>query len=170
MRAGIAPLTATLVACSLFGCGGSKPTEDWSGAKAGARADENKQQPRPAKPDRLKPSVNAGTLWLEYGENEARADDEYTDRRITVGGDVYSVVKHGDGYEVRFTVLAHEGPGNSQYGAVARFPASERDSVAKLRELQMCYLQGRCLGKASGPRNGYTVVIEDCKIILEPKY
>jgi hypothetical protein len=149
------------------GCGGKGGDTSGGSVDRPAAGDE----PRVAhKPDRLRPSVNAGQLWLDYGDNQAKADEDYTGRRLTVGGDVHSVVKHGDGYEVRFTVLADEGPGNAAHGAVARFPASETGKVAKLKSLEMCYLQGRCLGlRAGGPR-GYVVVLVDCKVIAEPKF
>lgn len=152
------------------GCGKAKTTEALVDELKHSAVPSTVPNAVPNKPDRLKPSINAGQLWLEYGDNQAKADEDYTGRRITVGGDVHSVVKHGDGYEVRFTVLATEGPGNSQPGAVARFAASESGKVAKLKSLEMCYLQGRCKGRVeSGPR-GYTVVIEECTIISEPKF
>lgn len=163
-------MRAVLLMALLFavGCGAKPTAESGNNPPIETKTSPN-AKPVASKPDRLSSSVNAGTLWLEYGENEARADEEYTGRRLTVGGDVHSVVKNGDGYEVRFMVFADEGSGRSLHGAIARFPASESGKVAKIREAQMCYFQGRCLGKSAGVRKGYTVIFEDCKIVPDPK-
>jgi hypothetical protein len=105
------------------------------------------------------------TLSATFLENEARADDQFTNRRVTCEGCVARVEKLASGgYRIDFI---HGISGNSLV-ACAFFPASESSKLAKLEYRSPVWFTGRCDG---WDKSGYPaiVAIRDCKVTDPPK-
>ena len=141
-----------LVAVLAVGCG--KGGEATTGASA-------------AKPERpsLTGRVELEELAATYRTNEAKADDLYGNRRVTVEGAMKKLTKTDSGYFMSFEHGAHVG---SELPVVAYFPASAAPALAKLEFRSPVLFSGRCEGweKNMLPR---AVAIRDCKLEPWPK-
>ena len=151
-RGGVASMRWALFAAVLAaGCGKGETT---TGANA-------------AKPER---SALAGRVELEelaanYRTNEAKADDLYGNRRVTVEGAMKKLTKTESGYFMSFEHGANVG---SELPVVAYFPAGAASDLAKLEFRSPVLFSGRCDGweKNTLPR---AVAIRDCKLEPWPK-
>jgi hypothetical protein len=160
----------------LLGCG-DKPGPDQP-ASTNSKAGPSTEAP-PLKEPLGKPvaTLDAATLWQEFGANALQADSKYNGKVLKVTGTVNAIEPiEGGRYFVGFEVLPQGGLPTGQYRrpSDSRHPAmiicypdsAGQSKFEEAKKGQVFEVLGRCVGRKNDPTGfqDYIVVMEDCRM------
>jgi RNA polymerase sigma factor (sigma-70 family) len=100
----------------------------------------------------------AWDIGKAYKENDALADEKYTDKQVTVMGSVERIKRHGAGY----ALLAESGGNNP---LLFEFAIKARGELAKLKSGQVVIVQGQCKGMVKDKSGQETIAFSECKLV-----
>lgn len=112
------------------------------------------------------PKVTAFKLKVAYYENEAFADETYTDKELQVTVAVGRIVKESRSVEPgKLPNYILEIPGDSGLPVKFLFPGEERKKLSQLKGGQAVTIVAQCRGKKRGREGKEEIRFDKCKIV-----